>query len=98
MCVSYTPPTTFWGKVAEKILDAIFWLERVSTEYPWTSWLMHALVAIPIALIFGTGAVLAVFLVRELEQIALQVPHLQEPWYDYILDVAAPVIVALLIG
>lgn len=102
MCGSYTSPTTLRGKVAEKLRELYYDIDEQATAHLWVSWLVHAAVGGLLAVLgFGAVTVLAVFAVRELEQVARQMVmggELYEPWYDYILDVAAPVFVALLIG
>ena len=97
-----------------RILDRLAALSEWADGASWRTWLLHGLIALPIAWAagavlwvvgapFGLGYGLAVlfYVVRELEQIAHQLmwmDRLAEPWYDYVLDVIAPAVACALVS
>jgi hypothetical protein len=80
--------------IEDTLLDLKLWIDGAD----WRSWLAHAVVAIPIAALFGVVPVLVLFAVRELEQLALEVAYQNRiHWLDHLLDTVAPVLAALLV-
>jgi hypothetical protein len=63
----------------------------------WRSWIAHAIVAVPIAALFGFTPVVVLFAAREAEQALLYVAARERPhWLDHVMDVVAPALVAAL--
>jgi hypothetical protein len=79
--------------------DIAGYLSDLAAVRPWTSWLMHAIIAVPIAWAFGPTAAFAVFGFREAEQILHRKINGQalEP-LDHFMDVFAPALAAGLTG
>jgi hypothetical protein len=75
------------------ILSAI---SRWTDVADWRSWLAHAVIAVPLALLLSPKVSIAFYFVRECEQIAhelmagMQIPL--KHWLDHIMDVVAPII------
>lgn len=78
------------------------WLRVWTNQALWRSWLIHTLIAIPLASAVGPWPVILFFALRECEQLVhafinhtLTATGRFEPWYDYPLDVAIPAVAVL---
>lgn len=78
----------------------VFWnlfgyLSDLAGEHPWTSWVMHGLIAVPIAWAFGATAVFVFYGLREAEQVIhRKINGVPLDSVDHIMDVLVPVFVA----
>lgn len=83
--------------ISDLLLDIKLWID----EADYRSWIAHAVVALPIAALFGVVPVAVLFIVRELEQLAIEVAY--EDWpeplhlLDHLLDAVAPIVASLLL-
>lgn len=75
-----------------KVLKAI---ARWSDGADWRSWITHAVIAVPICMIFGPVPTVVFYLLRELEQIGHEYMAwgYATDWLDHAMDVIAPAIV-----
>lgn len=86
----YSNPLSVW--ISDVIHAVKYWIDVAD----WRSWIAHALVALPIAALFGVVPVFVLFTVREMEQLAFEVMFEQQPhWLDHLLDIVAPVAASL---
>ena len=81
-------------KVTDILWEIKWWVDAVD----WRSWVAHAVIGLPIGLVFGVGGVFAVYLIRELEQLVFELLYDSDvKWLDHAMDIIAPVLLALIV-
>lgn len=86
------------NRLAVWIADVIVAVKDWVDVADWRSWIAHAVVALPIAALFGVVPVFVLFTVREMEQLAFEVMAEDTPhWLDHLLDIVAPVAASLVL-
>lgn len=86
----------------DHLIFAALWLIEWSNEYPPLSWLMHAVIAVPLSLL-GPHVPFAVFAYKEGQEVVEQNLVGGEPWewraiVDHAMDVLAPAVVGWWLG
>lgn len=81
----------------EQLWNLLRQLNAWSNGAYWRTWLMHAVIAVPLTLLFGAFATVVFYCLRELEQIAHEkMKNLPIFWADHFMDVVSPFLAALL--
>lgn len=85
--------------IAQRVTEILWAIKDWTDKADWRSWIVHALIGLPIGLVFGTLGVAAAYTIRELEQLAFEYmmrDDTNEPikWLDHVMDIVAPVLVA----
>jgi len=59
----------------------------------WHTWILHGLISLPIAEVFGDDAAIAVYVARELEQYSHELIEKKKPKYlDHVMDIVGPLV------
>lgn len=84
--------------ISARIVEGLWAIKNWVDGADWHSWIVHALLGLPIGYVFGVRGVAAAYLIRELEQLTFEymLDDLKDwtQWLDHVLDVVAPVLVA----
>jgi uncharacterized membrane protein YGL010W len=76
--------------VIVQLLDKI---NKWANAADWHTWVLHGLISIPIAWVFGPAAAIAVYVMRELEQLGHELIEQKKPKYlDHVMDVVGPLV------
>jgi hypothetical protein len=59
----------------------------------WHTWVLHGVISIPIAVVFGDRAAISVYTARELEQYSHELIEKKKPKYlDHVMDIVGPLV------
>jgi len=73
------------------------YLSDLAGDHPWTSWIMHAVLAVPIAWAFGATTAVVFYGLREAEQVIhRKAAGVKLDTLDRVMDVLAPALAAAL--
>lgn len=77
----------------DRLIRLLSVLNNWANRADWHTWVLHGLIAIPLAWVFGPMAAVAIYIVRELEQYAHELIEHKPPKYvDHIMDVLGPIV------
>lgn len=75
------------------IINTLSAVSKWADKATWRTWVLHSLIAVPLALIFTPLATLTFYFLRECEQLAHEYMDNVKPDYqDHILDFVSPAV------